>query len=70
MHCVDLQPGGQAPLSSTDKGMTPGQFNWAPPRQLATDEIPGIVNDFRLAARNAIEAGLSHPLACHALEIK
>jgi N-ethylmaleimide reductase len=27
------------------------------PRALATDEIPGIVNDFRTAARNAIDAG-------------
>ncbi|PIN00632.1 NADH:flavin oxidoreductase/12-oxophytodienoate reductase [Handroanthus impetiginosus] len=43
-----LQPNGQAPLSSTDKGVTPG---------LDGDEIPGIVNDFRLAARNAMEAG-------------
>ncbi|GFQ00588.1 putative 12-oxophytodienoate reductase 11 [Phtheirospermum japonicum] len=55
-----FQPNGQAPLSSTDKGLTPqgvdvGQFS--PPRRLRTDEIPQIVNDFRLAARNAIEAG-------------
>ncbi|RWR87002.1 putative 12-oxophytodienoate reductase 11 [Cinnamomum micranthum f. kanehirae] len=41
--CVyGFQPNGQAPISSTDKG---------------TDEIPQIVNDFKLAARNAIEAG-------------
>ncbi|KAG6406375.1 hypothetical protein SASPL_133975 [Salvia splendens] len=55
----DYQPGGQAPLSSTDKGLTPGLYgvDWSPPRQLATDEIRGIINDFRLAARNAIEAG-------------
>ncbi|KAJ4831318.1 putative 12-oxophytodienoate reductase 11 [Turnera subulata] len=54
-----LQPNGQAPISSTDKGCTPGfeGVDWAPPRRLRTDEIPGIVNDFRLAARNAIEAG-------------
>lgn len=30
---------------------------YSPPRRLTTDEIPQIVNDFRLAARNAIEAG-------------
>lgn len=30
---------------------------FTPPRRLSTEEIPGIVNDFRLAARNAMEAG-------------
>lgn len=30
---------------------------FAPPRRLSTEEIPLIVNDFRVAARNAIEAG-------------
>ncbi|KAG2710145.1 hypothetical protein I3760_04G011900 [Carya illinoinensis] len=53
-----------APISSTDKPLTPQipsngtdvpQF--APPRRLRSDEIPGIVNEFRLAARNAIAAG-------------
>ncbi|KAL1534918.1 12-oxophytodienoate reductase 1 [Salvia divinorum] len=55
----DYQPGGKAPLSSTDKGLTPGLHgvDWSPPRQLTIDETRGIVNDFRLAARNAIEAG-------------
>ncbi|KAG8368885.1 hypothetical protein BUALT_Bualt15G0093100 [Buddleja alternifolia] len=55
----DFQPNGQAPISSTDKGITPGPdgVEWSPPRRLRKDEIPGIVNDFRLAARNAIEAG-------------
>ncbi|XP_052293891.1 putative 12-oxophytodienoate reductase 11 isoform X1 [Citrus sinensis] len=60
----DYQPNGQAPISCTDKPLTPqirangvdvAQFT--PPRRLRTDEIPQIVNDFRLAARNAIEAG-------------
>ena len=59
-----FQPNGQAPISSTNKSLTPqirsngidvAQFT--PPRRLKTDEIPGIVNDFRLAARNAMEAG-------------
>ncbi|KAL5778768.1 hypothetical protein ACOSQ2_009505 [Xanthoceras sorbifolium] len=61
----DFQPNGQAPISSTDKPLMPqlqtngfdaGHFT--PPRRLRTDEIPQIiVNDFRLAARNAIAAG-------------
>ncbi|KAL0422220.1 UNVERIFIED_CONTAM: putative 12-oxophytodienoate reductase 11 [Sesamum latifolium] len=55
----DFQPNGQAPISSTEKGITPGLegVQWSTPRRLRKDEIPGIVNDFRLAARNAIEAG-------------
>ncbi|XP_073026238.1 putative 12-oxophytodienoate reductase 11 [Primulina eburnea] len=54
-----MQPNGQSPISSTGKGITPGHdgVDWPPPRRLSTDEIPGIVNDFRLAAKNAIEAG-------------
>ncbi|XP_047318441.1 12-oxophytodienoate reductase 2-like [Impatiens glandulifera] len=60
-----FQPKGQSPISSTDKAMTPqirsnviddvAQFT--PPRRLSIEEIPEIVNDFRLAARNAIDAG-------------
>jgi 12-oxophytodienoic acid reductase len=47
------------PVSSTDKPLTPSNDaeKITPPRRLRTDEIPQIVNDFRLAARNAIEAG-------------
>ncbi|OIV94986.1 hypothetical protein TanjilG_22183 [Lupinus angustifolius] len=59
-----FQPNGQAPISSTDKPLTPQKRSngidvaeFAPPRRLRTDEIPQIVNDFRQAARNAIEAG-------------
>ncbi|KAJ8634142.1 hypothetical protein MRB53_027478 [Persea americana] len=51
-----FQPNGQAPISSTDKGLAP-ETGCSPPRRLRTDEIPRIVNDFKLAARNAIEAG-------------
>ncbi|CAL9110678.1 unnamed protein product [Musa textilis] len=60
----DFQPNGQAPISSTDKPITPqvrangidvGIFST--PRRLRTKEIPLVVNDFRVAARNAIEAG-------------
>ncbi|XP_062030200.1 12-oxophytodienoate reductase 2-like [Rosa rugosa] len=59
-----FQPDGQAPISSTDKSLTPQKgsngidvMQFTPPRRLRTDEIPQIVNDFRLAARNAMEAG-------------
>ncbi|XP_071726743.1 putative 12-oxophytodienoate reductase 11 [Rutidosis leptorrhynchoides] len=53
------QPNGEAPISSSDKEMTPGLAggDWSPPRRLRTDEIPSLINDFRLAARNAIDAG-------------
>ncbi|KAM0903882.1 hypothetical protein ACQ4PT_018377 [Festuca glaucescens] len=66
-----FQPNGQAPISSTDKPFKPvvrangidvGTFST--PRRLETDEIPSIIDDFRVSARNAIEAGkyqfLSH----------
>ncbi|GER37859.1 12-oxophytodienoate reductase [Striga asiatica] len=61
---TDFQPNGQNPISCTDKGITlqykangTDLVHFSPPRRLRTDEIPQIVNDFRLAARNAIEAG-------------
>ncbi|KAL1831444.1 hypothetical protein ACET3Z_001095 [Daucus carota] len=50
-----FQPYGQAPISCTDKGIDEAEFST--PRRLSTEEIPQIVNDFRLAARNAMEAG-------------
>lgn len=55
----DYQPGGKAPISATEKGLTPGLYGveWSPPKQPTKDEIRAIVNDFRLAARYAIEAG-------------
>ncbi|KAK1305092.1 12-oxophytodienoate reductase 1 [Acorus calamus] len=60
----DFQPNGQAPISSTDKPVKPQPSangididHYSPPRRLRTDEIPRIVNDFRIAAKNAIEAG-------------
>ncbi|CAN6475585.1 unnamed protein product [Victoria cruziana] len=59
-----FQPNGQSPISSTDKPLKPLPGNnqvdlpvFSPPRRLKTEEIPEIVNHFRLAARNAIEAG-------------
>uniref|UniRef100_A0ACD6AAN0 Uncharacterized protein n=1 Tax=Avena sativa TaxID=4498 RepID=A0ACD6AAN0_AVESA len=59
----ELQPGGKAPVSSTDKGVGPqmsfdGRLEeFSPPRRLTVEEIPVIVDDFRKAARNAIDAG-------------
>ena len=56
-----FQPNGQPPISCTDKPPAPQtQSNFAeftPPRRLRTDEIPQIVDDFRVAASNAIKAG-------------
>ncbi|XP_020581544.1 putative 12-oxophytodienoate reductase 11 isoform X2 [Phalaenopsis equestris] len=57
------QPNGQAPISSTDRPIPPQKQHddtiaeYSIPRRLAIEEIPLVVNDFRLAARNAIEAG-------------
>ncbi|WOL01592.1 12-oxophytodienoate reductase 11 isoform X1 [Canna indica] len=57
------QPNGQAPISCTDQPPPVVELDDAPeeertpPRRLRTDEIPQVVNDFRLAARNAVEAG-------------
>ncbi|XP_010475773.1 PREDICTED: putative 12-oxophytodienoate reductase-like protein 1 [Camelina sativa] len=54
----DCQPNREAPVSSTDKPFADDPSSeYTPPRRLTTDEIPTIVNEFRLAARNAIEAG-------------
>lgn len=61
---TDFQPNGQAPISSTDKLLTSQYFangidldEFTPPRRLKTDEVPQVINDFRIAARNAMEAG-------------
>ena len=58
-----LQPGGAPPVSSTarvasrkaltDEGLVP----CSPPRALREDEIPRIVEQYRQAALNALEAG-------------
>ncbi|OAY77900.1 12-oxophytodienoate reductase 1 [Ananas comosus] len=59
----EFQPNGQPPISCTDRPVAPqvrangiDVAKFAPPRRLSTEEIPLIVNDFRVAARNAIEA--------------
>ena len=65
---VDLQPGGQppvAPSALTAKTKTvlikdgiPKFVDTSAPRALEITELPGIVQDYRRAARNAIAAGL------------
>ncbi|KAK4570800.1 hypothetical protein RGQ29_029592 [Quercus rubra] len=59
-----FQPNGQTPVSSSKRPLTPqiqsngfGVVDFTPPRWLRIEEIPQIFNDFRLTARNAIEAG-------------
>jgi N-ethylmaleimide reductase len=58
-----LLPDGAAPVSSTDRrpnAMTfaaEGFVEVSPPRALRDDEIPGLVGDYRHAARCAIDAG-------------
>ncbi|OQU81646.1 hypothetical protein SORBI_3006G091800 [Sorghum bicolor] len=60
----NFQPNGQAPISSTDKLLKPQVrsngidiANFSIPRRLDTHEIPLVVNGFKIAARNAVEAG-------------
>jgi len=64
MSHTAYQPNGQAPVAPSAiapkaKTFVPGQgmVDCSTPRALETAEIPGVVNDFRTAARNAIEAG-------------
>ncbi|KAL6865151.1 hypothetical protein ACP4OV_016302 [Aristida adscensionis] len=58
-----FQPGGAAPVSSTDRRVPPqvshdGRVEeFSPPRRLAAAEVPAIVDDFRRAARRAVDAG-------------
>lgn len=60
---VDLQENGAAPVAPSairaeSKTFVNNSFvNVSEPRALALDELPGIVNDFRRAAANAIAAG-------------
>ena len=58
-----LQPGGALPVAPSaiaptgQAWTTNGMEAFVTPRALETDEIPGIVEDFRRGARNAREAG-------------
>ena len=60
---TSLQPGGQAPVSSTARAAkgktftTEGFVATSVPRALRTDEIPALVQAYRQAARNALRAG-------------
>lgn len=64
---VDLQPGGQAPVAPSAiqaktktvliRNGVPSFEDTSMPRALRLDELPGIVNDYRHAAKNAIAAG-------------
>lgn len=60
---VDLQPGGAAPVApsairaETKTFVNNGFHDVSVPRALELDEIPGIIEDFRQAAANAIAAG-------------
>jgi 12-oxophytodienoic acid reductase len=59
------QPEGKPPISCTDKPIRKDIGNssaaaadkYPPPRRLSTNEIPMLVNDFKVAAKNALEAG-------------
>lgn len=63
-----LQPGGEAPVAPSairaesrttlrDEQGHPIRVDTSTPRALTTEEIPGIINDFRQAVLNAREAG-------------
>jgi N-ethylmaleimide reductase len=60
---VDLQENGAAPVApsairaETKTFVNNGFVDVSEPRALELDELPGIVNDFRKAAANAIKAG-------------
>jgi N-ethylmaleimide reductase len=60
---VSLQPGGVAPLApsaiqANTKTFTAHGFEpVSMPRALALEELPGIIEQYRVAARNAIDAG-------------
>jgi N-ethylmaleimide reductase len=60
---VSVQPGGGSPVApsvvpSTGRSRTPlGRVAHSPPRALAREEIPGVVDQYRQAAANALEAG-------------
>ncbi|MFN4329684.1 MAG: alkene reductase [Limnobacter sp.] len=60
---TSLLPDGEQPVSSTNQTAKASTFTrdgFVPvsaPRALRDDEIPGLINDYRRAARNAIAAG-------------
>ncbi len=72
---IAYQPNGAAPISSTTKTVhgklvLPNCIDMAEystPRAIETKEIPGIVEDFRVSARNCIEAGALKNIQRHLL---
>ncbi|NUZ08050.1 alkene reductase [Piscinibacter koreensis] len=60
---TSLLPDSEVPVSSTSRRAAAKTFTAkgfeevSAPRALRTDELPGIVDDYRRAARNAIDAG-------------
>ncbi len=60
---TSLLPAGEVPVSSTDRAANASTFTRegfipvSKPRALRDDEIPGLISDYRRAARNAIDAG-------------
>lgn len=61
---AEYQPNGHPPISCTDKPITSEvqidgttAADYSPPRRLSVQEIFQVVDDFRVAARNAREAG-------------
>ncbi|MFH1815213.1 MAG: alkene reductase [Pseudomonadota bacterium] len=60
---TSLLPGGASPVSSTPRRpdaqcfTRDGFVDVSAPRALRDDELPGLIDDYRRAARNAIDAG-------------
>ena len=60
---VSLLPNGESPVSSSTRAANSKTFTLdgfvptSPPRALRTDEIPGVIEAYRLGARNALLAG-------------
>uniref|UniRef100_A0A0D9W5F7 NADH:flavin oxidoreductase/NADH oxidase N-terminal domain-containing protein n=1 Tax=Leersia perrieri TaxID=77586 RepID=A0A0D9W5F7_9ORYZ len=57
----EYRPNGEASISSTGKPAVSRdghvEISYDVPRRLNANEIPGVIGDFRIAARNAIQAG-------------
>uniref|UniRef100_A0A251UZJ0 Putative aldolase-type TIM barrel n=1 Tax=Helianthus annuus TaxID=4232 RepID=A0A251UZJ0_HELAN len=54
IYAFELVPNGKSPVSSSNKKLA---YQQRSPKKLTTQEITLVVDDFRVAARNAIEAG-------------
>ena len=60
---ISLLPGGVSPVSSTSRRPNAqcftrdGFVEVSAPRALRDDELPGLIDDYRRAARNAVDAG-------------